>query len=718
MPNLHKFKFLATQCAIAGSPTRSPTTSPVIHLRRRKTLRMFLTRPHDRRRFHPPPLDPPKKSSSDEVKVRHKLKDLFISSPSPPPTLQDEKNSCQQQNQNQQYDQKDGILSGSSVGVRFRTGSPFRRSSTVAALRPVSSAFRYRLLRRAWRPELFKSATSCYLAPMHSFPTNSTTATPTIHPKNSSTHTLCYFDFKLMGRQMLLTTNVVAVSEDVALVEVGRYNGRDGEVQVLKDQRREGENREMLRWQKMEGDLSESFELMKYVSLYVAKLKSLPQQWRRAYRKKEPGERRSGSEELAIEKGKLPTQVQVPSSNLAVGGISSAIDEAVIGLAWLGWSHRNSGNITNNLKYPFWGENREKYCGGSADSNTELTCEGSVPKITINSVKYRILGWKEPTQKLTVARDDYWNDICASSDNHKNSTFDNTLFQRDVGSSASANLNLLYNCNTNLPNMFFSTTCGTTEVVYTLADPALITCTPTLIVEFPTSVAQASQLANLNNINQALENGFDLKWTGNYTVCQRCVDSGGACGNDGGNFRCFCENGAHTTSCDSPMASSSSKSSYSGIIIGTISGIAAIVFITIVVFRISCHLKMGTRRQQMSHFRQQQQSRPIQLNMKEGRTELVDDNVEIFMRNWIYKDLEQGNTLSNCLTISEEENDMVRKITLVKGSNTGIIISEVAGVAVLVCILGAYFVVRRRKKNDDKSRSIDLFMTPCLYVLV
>jgi hypothetical protein len=58
---------------------------------------------------------------------------------------------------------------------------------------------------------------------------------------------------------MLLTTNVVAVSEDVALVEVGRYNGRDGEVQVLKDQRREGENREMLRWQKIEGDSSESF---------------------------------------------------------------------------------------------------------------------------------------------------------------------------------------------------------------------------------------------------------------------------------------------------------------------------------------------------------------------------------------------------------------------------------------------------------------------------
>ncbi|AES80590.1 hypothetical protein MtrunA17_Chr7g0251111 [Medicago truncatula] len=153
---MHKFKLLATQCAIANSPTRSPTTSPVIHLRRRKTLRMFLTRPHDRRRFHPPPLDPPP-PSSDEVKVRHKLKDLFVSSPSPPslpspPTmLQDEKNISQQQQQQQNYDQKDC----STVAVRFRTGSPFRRSSAVAALRPVSSAFRYRLLRRAWRPVLF-----------------------------------------------------------------------------------------------------------------------------------------------------------------------------------------------------------------------------------------------------------------------------------------------------------------------------------------------------------------------------------------------------------------------------------------------------------------------------------------------------------------------------------------------------------------------------------
>ncbi|RHN47261.1 putative glycerophosphodiester phosphodiesterase, protein kinase RLK-Pelle-LRK10L-2 family [Medicago truncatula] len=39
---------------------------------------------------------------------------------------------------------------------------------------------------------------------------------------------------------------------------------------------------------------------------------------------------------------------------------------------------------------------------------------------------------------------------------------------------------------------------------------------------------------------------------------------------------------------------------------------------------------------------------------------------EMYFPDWIYKDLEQGNEpLLNCLTISEEENDMVRKITMV-----------------------------------------------------
>lgn len=155
MATLHKFKLLATQCAVAGSPTRSPTTSPVIHLRRRRTLRMFLSRP-ERRRFarregssaELDDEDPPEMREK-EVRVRRKLKDLFVSSP---PPLEDCDKRCQEEERREQ----EGLLPtmvSSGLGSRFRTGSAFRRGG-AASLRPVSSAFRYRFLKRAWRPVL------------------------------------------------------------------------------------------------------------------------------------------------------------------------------------------------------------------------------------------------------------------------------------------------------------------------------------------------------------------------------------------------------------------------------------------------------------------------------------------------------------------------------------------------------------------------------------
>ncbi|KAI4346906.1 hypothetical protein L6164_007769 [Bauhinia variegata] len=146
MATLHKFKLLATHCAVvAGSPTRSPTTSPVIHLRRRKTLQMFLARP-DRRRFHHRDEsdhiadDDPPKVDRKEARVRRKLKDLFVSSP----PLEDK---------NEEKQEHEGLLPAVASSGRFRPGSALRRGG-AAALRPVSSAFRYRFLRRAWRPVL------------------------------------------------------------------------------------------------------------------------------------------------------------------------------------------------------------------------------------------------------------------------------------------------------------------------------------------------------------------------------------------------------------------------------------------------------------------------------------------------------------------------------------------------------------------------------------
>ncbi|XP_074279064.1 uncharacterized protein LOC141604387 [Silene latifolia] len=128
MATLQKFKLLATQCTVISSPTRSPTTSPVIHIRRRrKTLRMLLGSRHHRRRdaAAPPPSSDVKSSHS----TRSKLKDLFVSSPPSPQTEDD-------------------------VSERLMTDGGLR-SARIDGVRPLSATLRQRLLlRRAWRPVL------------------------------------------------------------------------------------------------------------------------------------------------------------------------------------------------------------------------------------------------------------------------------------------------------------------------------------------------------------------------------------------------------------------------------------------------------------------------------------------------------------------------------------------------------------------------------------
>ncbi|KAM0000858.1 hypothetical protein Hdeb2414_s0005g00161631 [Helianthus debilis subsp. tardiflorus] len=150
MATLQKFKLLATQCAVAGSPTRSPSTSPVIHLRRRKTLRMLLTRSGSGSGRGLPARDEFTDrrardiDSSENRKnggVRQKLKDLLVASASPPAAR--------------------GLLEDGGDGgdevKRWSGGGGLvaRRGGGGRGMRPVlSGSLRQRLLRRAWRPVL------------------------------------------------------------------------------------------------------------------------------------------------------------------------------------------------------------------------------------------------------------------------------------------------------------------------------------------------------------------------------------------------------------------------------------------------------------------------------------------------------------------------------------------------------------------------------------
>ncbi|KAL8193751.1 hypothetical protein R6Q57_026443 [Mikania cordata] len=145
MATLQKFKMLATQCAVAGSPTRSPSTSPVIHLRRRKTLRMLMSRGGDGSSRLPPsddfvdPRGSDVDSSEDEKDngARRKLKDLFVSSSPSPPLDEIGGDDGEEANRWSGYDCDLIVRRGGSRGIRH-----------------FPASLRQRLLRRAWRPVL------------------------------------------------------------------------------------------------------------------------------------------------------------------------------------------------------------------------------------------------------------------------------------------------------------------------------------------------------------------------------------------------------------------------------------------------------------------------------------------------------------------------------------------------------------------------------------
>ncbi|KAF3431917.1 hypothetical protein FNV43_RR26653 [Rhamnella rubrinervis] len=159
MAALQKFKLLATQCGVTQSPTRSPRTSPVVNLRRRKTtLRMLLTRSTGRRsprrrenpaiQLRPEALPEKRKDSEKVLAQRPSLKDLFVSSP--PFEVERSGGHFKERSVGGVESRELGLavskgIGGGSTGLESGPGSP----------RTVWMGFRNRsLLKRAWRPVL------------------------------------------------------------------------------------------------------------------------------------------------------------------------------------------------------------------------------------------------------------------------------------------------------------------------------------------------------------------------------------------------------------------------------------------------------------------------------------------------------------------------------------------------------------------------------------
>lgn len=216
--------------------------------------------------------------------------------------------------------------------------------------------------------------------------------------------------------------------------------------------------------------------------------------------------------------------------------------------------------VNSSISYPFWGANRADYCG---KSGFQVTCQDTDPMIRMGSMDFRILNMSASgaaTPTVTVAREDYWNNICPL-----NYVATNINFSLLTYASGVQNVSFFYGCSSLVTTQFpvnsqaCNSTVTTSYVTQTQAakipvDPVESrTCTNKVLVPVSGTASQALD-SNTTDIKTAIDGGFELDVLNDDTGhCNNCVASGGVCGQNittNAPFMCFCENSSSTnTTC-------------------------------------------------------------------------------------------------------------------------------------------------------------------------
>ncbi|KAJ4707066.1 Receptor-like kinase [Melia azedarach] len=277
------------------------------------------------------------------------------------------------------------------------------------------------------------------------------------------------------------------------------------------------------------------------------------------------------------------------------------------------------GNI-QNIGYPFWGLNKPEYCGypglrlicdTDSESDPKITSDGyfgfanSFPVIAIMDRYYRVLHINSESKTLTVARQDYWLDVCPIDSVTLNSTSDFTLFDF---TSDTQNITLYYGCPeaqgeilaTLLPNQF---NCSSNETLtnnyYFLWNASTVkgrvsaistyleSCDKDVIIPVWESTARALEKSlNPITLSEALRSGFGLQWHANDSFCDECVRSEGVCGYDNSTrqFTCYCPHQPYPFTCPPAttdiIAGSSSLNLGRKVVSGVLAGVGGIVVIS------------------------------------------------------------------------------------------------------------------------------------------
>ncbi|KAF3444292.1 hypothetical protein FNV43_RR13982 [Rhamnella rubrinervis] len=216
------------------------------------------------------------------------------------------------------------------------------------------------------------------------------------------------------------------------------------------------------------------------------------------------------------------------------------------------------GNI--RVGYPFWGSDRPEHCG---HPKLELNCTtGDVTVITISSDTYRVLDVNENDHTLTAVRTDYWDNVCPQTETDlRNITLDTSIVNYTTQGYQS--LTLFYTCTSQLAlpssNQFNCSSGSGSESTtnYFLAGELTLprnapyallltrsgTCQASVVLRISeTQVETLESQASEENLKTAINDGFELEWDANNTLCDECQsDSSRRCGYSltSGGFACF-----------------------------------------------------------------------------------------------------------------------------------------------------------------------------------
>ncbi|KAG4130879.1 hypothetical protein ERO13_D09G172200v2 [Gossypium hirsutum] len=187
------------------------------------------------------------------------------------------------------------------------------------------------------------------------------------------------------------------------------------------------------------------------------------------------------------------------------------------------------------LTFPFWKEDSPEYC--RQEGFQVIECEDDhQPVIRIGETKFRLVSVDQPLYRMTIAREDLWDQVCSSDPSRISNVTLAYSFLRY--SDKNHNLTFFYNCNSSFPAHF---RCGQ-ELVPIYADGLVDrgsyeqffgSCHGRPIqVQVNESAFQQLQSRGLGNVDsEGWKLGFDVFYPLADLFCEKCKMQKGLCEN-------------------------------------------------------------------------------------------------------------------------------------------------------------------------------------------